>query len=223
MKVNFKASGRLLLAPCLAVALGAAARAQQPQAATQPQATQPAAPKTAAEALARYERAFAAAADPRQKFFLLTKLAATAVEAGEAERAKAYARDLLARAPEMRQDWNYGNAVHVGNLVLGRVALAAGDAAEAKRLLLEAGNTPGSPQLNSFGPNMRLAKELLEKGERDAVVRYLDAVARFWKAKTNRIDDWKAAIARGETPDFGPNLDVQFTTWRFQKWEKLQP
>jgi len=38
--------------------------------------------------------------------------------------------------------------------------LKEGKVEDAKHYLLEAGKTPGSPQLNSFGPDMSLAEEL---------------------------------------------------------------
>lgn len=60
-------------------------------------------------------------------------------------------------APQFRTNWNYGNAIHDGHMVLGRVALRRGDIEAAKRELLEAGKTPESPQLNSLGPNRSLA------------------------------------------------------------------
>ena len=43
---------------------------------------------------------------------------------------------------------------------------SAGDSLAAGKYLVEAAHTPGSPQLNSFGPNVTLAKELLEMGLR---------------------------------------------------------
>jgi hypothetical protein len=222
MKATVKRSGEVLLACCFVLAFGAAARAQQPTTTQPPRDIKPAAaPQTAAEALSRYEQALRATDDPERKFYLLSKVAATAADAGETKKAKAYARELLERAPSMRENWDYGNAIHVGNLVPGRIALAAGDVAEAKRLLLAAGDTPGSPQLNSFGPNMLLAKELLEKGEREAVVQYLDAVGKFWASKMGRVDAWKAAAAKGEMPDFGPNLNYYLFNWRYEKWDKL--
>jgi hypothetical protein len=110
----------------------------------------------------------------------------------------------------MKDNWNYGNALHKAHLVLGQIALNAGDMDEAKRQLLKAGKTPGSPQLNTFGPNMVLAKNLLEKKETDAVLKYFELCAEFWKDKNGKsdgkLDEWKTAVKAGETPDFGANL-----------------
>jgi hypothetical protein len=96
---------------------------------------------------------------------------------GSRETARSRAQKLLALAEANRNDWNYGNAVHDGHVVLGQVALAFGDVDTAKSELLAAGRTPGSPQLNSFGPNMRLASDLLDAGEGDVVVQNLSCVA----------------------------------------------
>ena len=174
-----------------------------------------------AQALAKYEQALQAATDPTRRFYLTTKTAPTALAAGETEKAKTYARDLLEQAAGMRTNWNYGNAIHVANLVLGRIALASGNVTEAKRLLLDAGKSPGSPQLNSFGPNMLLAKELLAKGEREAVIEYFDLCAIFWKPQDGRLSAWKALVIKGDTPDFGANLAYRLDDWRFENWAKL--
>ena len=45
---------------------------------------------------------------------------------------------------------------------------------------MASGKTPGSPQLNSFGPDFMLDRELLEKGERAAVLAHLELVGKFW-------------------------------------------
>jgi hypothetical protein len=37
--------------------------------------------------------------------------------------AESYANELLAGAPSYPKDWNYGNAIFSGNMLLGRVAL----------------------------------------------------------------------------------------------------
>jgi hypothetical protein len=71
--------------------------------------------------------------------------------------------------------------------------------------LIASGKTPGSPQLNSFGPGMSLALDLLRKGERAVVIDYLDLCAKFWSLGRSKIPAWKTQIEKGETPDFGSN------------------
>jgi len=93
-----------------------------------------------------------------------------------------------------------------GNLVLGRIALRRGQIEEAKRRLLEAGESPGSPQMDSFGPNMSLAKDLLEKGERDTVLKYFGLCRKFWKMDYGQLKHWSNQVNAGEIPDFGANL-----------------
>lgn len=101
---------------------------------------------------------------------------------------------------------NAGNALHDGYMVRGLVTLRNGNVQGAARDLIEAGKTSGSPQLNSFGPNMTLASGLLEKGERDAVVEYLTLCRKFWTMGSSKLDTWIATIRSGGKPDFGPNL-----------------
>jgi tetratricopeptide (TPR) repeat protein len=141
-----------------------------------------------------------------QRFYALGDMATEALEAGDAAKAEQYASELLQSAQQFKNDWNYGNAVHKGNIVLGRVALRRSDMRGAKQRLLAAGETPGSPQLDSFGPNMTLAKELLEKGEREVVLAYLQSCAKFWKMGGDKLQDWIATVKAGGVPDFGGNL-----------------
>ena len=148
--------------------------------------------------------------DPASNFYRLTNAAPAAFTAGEHERARVLAVELLAEAERWKEDWNYGNAVHAANLVLGRLALIRGEIAEAKKFLLAAGHTPGSPQLKSFGPDMLFAKEMLKKGETETVLKYFELCSAFWGKKHSRLDAWKAAIEKNEEPDFGPNLRYVF-------------
>ena len=78
----------------------------------------------------------------------------------------------------------------------------SGDINGAKQHLIKAGQM-GSPHLNSFGPNMLLAKELLEKGEREAVIEYFELCAKFWQMKEDRLERWKSIVEQGGVPDFG--------------------
>jgi len=148
--------------------------------------------------------------DPAENFYRMTKAAPEAFKNGEYERAKSISRALLAEAELWPKSWNYGNAIHAANLVLGRTALAEGDMTEARKFLIAAGKTPGSPQLNSFGPDMVFAREMLQKGETASVIEYLDLCAKFWNEKHSRAGEWKTQITNGETPDFGANLRYFF-------------
>ena len=112
-------------------------------------------------------------------------------------------------AEAKKEDWNYGNAIHHANLMLGQLALKNGNLEKAKEYLIQAVQTKGSPQLNSFGPNMSLAKELLEKGEQKVVIEFLDHSKKFWKwiFSWRKIRKWKKTIANKKIPDFGANLN----------------
>jgi hypothetical protein len=104
-------------------------------------------------------------------------------KAGEFESADALAREYLQLAKRFPCNWNYGNAIHNANSILGLVALLNGRKAEAGSYLAAAGATPGSPQLDTFGPSLLLARELAKAGEHKAAASYLSSVKRFWKAK----------------------------------------
>jgi hypothetical protein len=112
---------------------------------------------------------------------------------------------LLASA-RATDNWDAGNRIHQSNIMMGRSALQRGHMKEARSCLLAAGRTPGSPQINSFGPSMILAKEMLEAGERETVLDYLRLCRSFWKADEGRLDRWTLDIKAGRTPDFGPSL-----------------
>jgi hypothetical protein len=163
-----------------------------------------AAEPTAEEKLAKLEQSAPAG---QERFYALPALAKAAFEAGEFDKAERYARELLTAAPGNEKDWNYGNAVFFGNMVLGRVALRRdGNVGLAKTLLMSSGSTPGSPQLNSFGPNMSLAKDLLAVGERDTVLEFFTRCRAFWSLGQKKLDEWTATVRGGGTPEFGANL-----------------
>lgn len=162
---------------------------------------------SALEALAELENA----PDPANEMMAraaelsrLKALAKAAFLAEEWDKAEGYAEELLARAPDHEGAWDYGNALHHGHNILGRVALERGDVEAAKQHLIESGRTPGSPQLNSFGPNMSLAKGLLEVDETDVVIEYFELCASFWKR--DQLDTWTEQVRAGSIPSFGANL-----------------
>ncbi len=138
----------------------------------------------------------------KERFYRLSYVAKAAYYAKEYEVARSYAVELINDASNYSDNWNYGNAIFDGNIVLGRVALQTGDVTSAISHLLEAGKTPGSPQLNSFGPNFLLAKDLYKLGEFDAVRSYLDFCGNFWEMGQEVLKKWREDIDAGRVPDF---------------------
>jgi len=159
----------------------------------------------------------------------LPTVAKLAVRAAALDDAENYAMELLASAAD-QQNWNYGNAIFFGNMVLGQVAFRRGDVGSAVSRLLSSGKTPGSPQLNSFGPNMALAKDLLTSIFRpssqnrigrplpkpphgaptpdiqQSVLNFFDLCRVFWTMGADRLDNWSMQVKAGVVPDFGANL-----------------
>ncbi|MCH7920787.1 MAG: hypothetical protein IIC50_22780 [Planctomycetes bacterium] len=143
-------------------------------------------------------------------------VALASLEAGlDFAEVKSIAEAILAENKDT-QSWNYGNTIFNGHTLLGRVALREGKLDVAKKHLLAAGHTPGSPQLNTFGPDYVLARELAEKGERDTVITFLDLVASFWanpdekteanservtSEKLKQLESWKKQLRAGKVPD----------------------
>lgn len=140
---------------------------------------------------------------PQHGFSERTEALHTAIRNGRAGAMEAEAIALLKEAEQFRGDWNHGNAVHYGHTALGLAAFERGEVKEAARRLLLAGATPGSPQLDSFGPTFVLAQRLLEAGAKAAVLAYLDLCARFWEFGRGRLDAWRREIHQGATPRFG--------------------
>src|SRR5690606_3461452 len=145
--------------------------------------------------------------DEEKQFYELTKNLQRKYESGEIEEVKSDINEIKSLLPNYATNWNYGNALHKMNIVEGRIALQKGNVEEAKKYLILAGKTTGSPQLNSFGPNMSLAKELLEKREKQIVIQYFDLCRKFWKSDFSKLDDWEEIVHKDEIPNFGANLE----------------
>ncbi|HVH44036.1 MAG TPA: hypothetical protein VM925_16915 [Labilithrix sp.] len=121
-----------------------------------------------------------------------------AVLAEDWNRVRETAARVLVDNETCKRTFQYGNAIHWANIALGWAALAHDELAAASEYLVRAGKTPGSPQLNSFGPDRDLARALLERDERIAVLAYLGDCARFWAGNEGLLDGWRTAIERGE-------------------------
>lgn len=146
--------------------------------------------------------------------FHLPQLAERAFQAQEFDKAERYAKSALETAAAHKGPavGSIGEAIHHGHLVLGMLALRDNDVESAGERLLEAGKTPGSPSLGSFGPNMTLARQLLERGEREIVLDYFELCRSFWDSgvEQGKLDRWSLVVRNGGIPDFGANLVYGF-------------
>ena len=154
-------------------------------------------------------RALAGATNDYVRFLSLNEAAKMSLAVGRTEDARQFATDLLllddkySRGDTEKSD---GGAVYTGHIVLGTIDLDESRTEEAKRHLLAAGKTKGSPVLSSFGPGMGLAKELLEKGDPETVLQYLGLCRKFWSSDGGKLDEWTKEIIAGRIPEFGGNL-----------------
>lgn len=146
------------------------------------------------------------ATNEEERFYALGDAAKEAFTEGKNKKAKKYAVELSDLTPKFECNWNYGNALQDYNIVLGRIALKEGQIEKAKNHLIEAGKSPGSPQMDTFGPNMSLAKDLLEKGENEVVIEYFTLCKSFWEMDDGRLDEWIVLVKAGRIPNFEANL-----------------
>ena len=110
---------------------------------------------------------------------------------GAAEFAKIYLHGKDRTAPQR------------ANTILGRVALRSGDLPSAKRYLLDSSGPESSKDVSLAGPTMVLAKELLEQGEHDVVLQYLENCLQLWPRGEDVLQIWIADIQHGKMPNFG--------------------
>jgi tetratricopeptide (TPR) repeat protein len=139
-------------------------------------------------------------------FYALPAAAFAAFNLNRESEAANLAGQAIAAAASFEQDWNYGNSLHAGHTVLGLLALKAGDTEKAMEHLQASGDVRGSPQLNSFGPSMQLARELLLAGKSEPVLAFFDQCRQFWKSGSLWLDVWTRKVARGRVPNFFMNL-----------------
>src|SRR2546425_2092816 len=93
----------------------------------------PSTPITPQQRLSSATDKLAMAKTDQERFYALDDAAKQSFVLGKTEDARNYASNLLALLPKFPNDWNYGNAVQDGNLVLGRIAVQEGRMEDAKR------------------------------------------------------------------------------------------
>lgn len=150
--------------------------------------------------LRQAKKALAAADTPKKRFYFLGEVAKAQFEASNYSEARKLAEELLKLAASFPNNWNYGNAIQDGHIVLGRIAARNLRLDEANRHLREAGMSPGSPQMNSSGPDMTLARDLIERGQTETVVEYFGLCKKFWKLDKGNLDRWSEQVKSGKMP-----------------------
>jgi hypothetical protein len=142
-----------------------------------------------------------------QRYVALGNAAKSDFVFGKFDEARSYASELVALDERFKNEPSRdGQAVYDGNLILGRLAAQEGRLEEAKQYLMASGTTTGSAVLGSFGPNMSLARDLLQSGERDSVLEFFELCQKFWTPGNEKLTAWSEDVKAGRMPDFGANL-----------------
>jgi beta-lactamase regulating signal transducer with metallopeptidase domain len=115
------------------------------------------------------------------------------------------AEDALKLAPRYRAHPGYGTAIYMANMTLGALALHDKDTKRAVEYLRKASQAPVSEELAYSegivsGVHWHLARDLLKQGQRQAVLEFLDRMARTNIAERAEWREAAAQIRRGEMP-----------------------
>jgi peroxiredoxin len=141
-------------------------------------------------------------APENQKPALLADLANAEFEAGDDEGARRDAQRALDGALEVfkRNGFDGAALINRGNSVLGRIALAHGDAVQARALLRASLEFPGQANVDFrfAGPDLSLAQDLADTGERDAVIDYLETSRKFWPYDRGLVDRYIKSLKAGK-------------------------
>lgn len=138
------------------------------------------------------------AANPASRTTPTPFMAKLAYQAGQMDKAEQYARESLRNTPSSPE--RLADAIHSSNNVLGLVALQRGDVGGARAYLLASTKVKSSSLLDRWGPNLALAKALIEKGQNDAVLEYFQACKAF-VTRNPKVDEWIATLKGGRGPD----------------------
>ncbi|HSK74793.1 MAG TPA: hypothetical protein VK892_24050, partial [Pyrinomonadaceae bacterium] len=143
---------------------------------------------------------------------LLQNLVVSAFQMEKFDRAKSFATELILDFGQDSTDSGYTKAAHIGNIYLGRAALREGNTAKAKEHLLIAVRAPLRQEGSYLSEiDTELAKELFNKGEKEAVLEYLKLSESLWHLKTQpelyedelkALKLWQEQIRQGKTPSF---------------------
>jgi hypothetical protein len=93
------------------------------------------------------------------------------------------------------------NEYHLGQTLLGRLAMERGDSAEAKERLRASLKPPAKFKNPVFEPNMTLAQDLYDGGEKEVVLEFLESSRVVWKSDRGRIDRMVSFVKKAPSAD----------------------
>ena len=179
-------------------------------------------PKNFEEAEAKYKNS------ESDSFYDLGDVVRFSLEEGKWDKAEHYAKIWLKKAEAFKDNWNYGNAIYYSNMAFSHKAFKKNDLNNAKKYLILASKTPGSPQLDSFGPfNLKSTRNLLDqfaKKDKKATIEFAQNCKKFVSSEPTKklsddelklhervkignlteIDQFIEQVQKGITPDFAP-------------------
>ncbi len=133
----------------------------------------------------------------------LPYMAKAALVAGDLDKAENYANRMLSLEED---SWaNMAICVYTGNYVLGMIAIRNGDLQTAGEYLLAAGDA--GRYRGYVIPNMSLAKDLVDSGEREVVLAFLKQCLNFPTSANHPFRRWIQEMEEGMTPDFSGYLN----------------
>jgi tetratricopeptide (TPR) repeat protein len=134
----------------------------------------------------------------RAQLLFLVDLALFSVKCGDYKRATEYVRQARASNPRSRELYNIC-------VIEGLIALNDGRREEAVQCLAHStevcqADVDASIQCSLLPPNLELAQNLLELGERIAVLQHLFGCHNVWQRSRAQIEEWIHLIEKGGAP-----------------------
>jgi len=145
-------------------------------------------------------------ASGEDRFVQLSDIARAALEAGDEVKAQNYAEEVLAETAQHKTSWNYGNAIHHGNLVIGQDRTQARRLGRGKSPPAESRRHSGFTPTELFWTEHDAGQGALEKHEKDVVLEYFMKCEKFWEMRGQKLAEWKTLVKQDRIPDFGGNL-----------------
>jgi hypothetical protein len=126
---------------------------------------------------------------------VIARLALAEFDAGDDAAAERDGERALASSQKAAFPYN------LAQTALGRIAAAKGDLNEAKKRLLASITMPATLKNAVLEPNMTLAQDFYDAGDRDTVIEFLEASRPLWKFDRGRIDRMISFIRKAPSAD----------------------